>query len=379
MSSVFIDWISAAQRHSDPVPVVSDGVRVRGKAFEVLETADGAKWCVVTPNDEGVTYQVPRLLKRGSHDTALQVRSDGHLVELSGNVGRWERPDNVWNYDFDDTISKAGEFLESLGLPAFSAGECRAKASLSKHDYDLGLWNEWTGAYLRELHVTRNYYAGNEKLAGECIRYFGGLRAARIAKGVFGDETVQFGKRGGKLHKRLIVYRKAAEMLAHAKGDEAKKRVRESQEYQFARDMGLIRVECKWGKDFLRDHALRFVGDVSMGKIVSLFEKETGFLHDVTPDRAARIVSDMPTKIRSSALHWIRGDDLRDLLPRATYFRHVKALRDYGIDASEPRGIRDDGSVDQLQRLLDGLPQFELRELAAPSWYGLPEIERRAA
>lgn len=379
MSSVFIDWISAAQRHSEPVPVVSDGVRVRGKAFEVLETADGAKWCVVTPNDEGVTYQVPRLLKRGSHDTALQVRSDGHLVELSGNVGRWERPDNVWNYDFDDTISKAGEFLESLGLPAFSAGECRAKASLSKHDYDLGLWNEWTGAYLRELHVTRNYYAGNEKLAGECIRYFGGLRAARIAKGVFGDETVQFGKRGGKLHKRLIVYRKAAEMLAHVKGDEAKKRVRESQEYQFARDMGLIRVECKWGKDFLRDHALRFLGDVSMGKIISLFEKETGFLHDVTPDRAARIVSDMPTKIRSSALHWIRGDDLRDLLPRATYFRHVKALRDYGIDASEPRGIRDDGSVDQLQRLLDGLPQFELRELPAPSWYGLPEIERRAA
>jgi hypothetical protein len=379
MSSTFIDWIQLSQYHTGAeLPIVSDGVRVSGQAFEELEDGKGRKWYVITPKEEGITYQVPSCHKRGSHDTSLRVRCDGSRVDLSGNVGRFDRPDNVWNYDLDDTIAKSNQFLDAHGLPPFTPGECRQKSSVSEHDFKLGLLNEWTGAVIRELHVTRNYYAGSEKLAQEVMVYFRGLRAARVAKGVFGDETIVFGKKGGKLHKRIVIYRKAAEMLAHAKGEEAKKRVRDSAEYQMARDLGLIRIECKWGRDFLRDNALRYLGDATMGKIISLFEAETGFLHNVTPDRAARIVADMPTKVRSAALHWIRGDDLRDLYPRATFYRHVKALRDYGIDASEPRDMKQDGSVDQLQRLLDGLPRFQLRELPPPEWYGLPDVRRAA-
>ena len=377
--STFIDWISIRQRHDGAdLPVIGDGVRVSGNSFQMVEV-EGQSYCVLQPGTEGISYSIPRLQKRGSHDTSLLVRCDGHTVELSGNVGRFDRSDNIWNYDIQDTIAKASEIVRAHDLPAFTPGECRHKESVSKHDHDLGLWTEWTGATLAELHVTRNYYVGNEKLASEAMRYFAGLRAARIAKGVYGDESVVFGKRSGKLHKRLVIYRKAAEMLAHAKGDEAKKRVRASDEYQLARDLGLIRFECKWGRDFLRDNGLRFIGDADMGKLIRLFDAETGFLHTVTPDRAARIVSDMPTKLRAAALLWIRGDDLRNLYPKTTYHRHVKALRDYGIDASEPRGIKSDGSIDQLQALLDNLPKFELRELPAPDWYGLPEIERRAA
>lgn len=376
--ATFIDWMQIAQRHQGAdLPVVGDGVRVRGESFEQVTDSTGRQWCVLTPHADGIRYQVPRLLKRGSHDTSLQVKCDGSTVELSGNVGRWDRPDNVWNYDLDDTVSKASDFVEGFGLPRFSAGECRAKVSLSKHDYDLGLWNEWTGAVYRELHVTRNFYVGNEPLSMEAMRYMGGLRAARIAKGKFGDETIVFGRNGGKLHKKVVVYRKAAEMLAHAKGDDAKKRVKASKEYQMARDMGLIRIECKWGRDFLRDNGLRFMGDASMAKIISLFEAETGFLMNASADRAARVVADMPTKVRAAALLWIRGDDLRELFPRRTYFRHVKALREYGIDASEPR-TKQEGSAADLQRLLDGLPQFELRELPAPEWYGLPDVRRAA-
>lgn len=378
IDSTFIDWMSIRQRHQGmDLPVVGDGVRVRGQSFEQITDGNGQQWCVITPLAEGIMYQVPRLLKRGSFDTSLQVKCDGSTVELSGNVGRWERPDNVWNYGLLDTVTKASDFVESQGLPRFSTGECRNKTDVSKHDFDLGLWTEWTGATFSELHVTRNYYVGSEALAMEAMRYMGGLRAARMAKGLFGNETIQFGKRGGKLHKRLVVYRKAAEMLAHAKGEDAKKRVKASPEYQMARDMGLIRIECKWGRDYLRDNGLRFLGDADMGKVISLFEKETGFLLDVKADRAARIVSDMPTKVRSAAMHWIRGDDLRQLYSRATFFRHVKALREYGIDATEPRE-KGEKAAEELQRLLDGLPQFELKELPPPEWYGLPDVARAA-
>jgi hypothetical protein len=114
-----------------------------------------------------------------------------------------------------------------------------------------------------------------------------------------------------------------------------------------------------------------------MGKVISLFEAETGFLRDCDPDRAVRVVSEMPAKLRAAALLWIDGRDLREVFSRSTYFRHVKALRDYGIDASESRDKSPRSDV-ELQRLLDGLPQFELRELPAPDWYGLPEIRRAA-
>lgn len=377
-SSTFIDWMNVSQRHlAADLPIVGDGVRINGAEFEQIEHG-GRNWLIVTPHSDGVKYSIPSKQARGSHDTSLRVRCDGSTVTLSGNVGRWERPDNVWNYDLDDTVALASQFVAAYGLPAFSAGECRAKSDVSAHDAEIGLWTEWTGAVFRELHVTRNFYVGSEPMAVECMRYMGGHRAARIAKGVFGDETIQFGKRGGKLHKRVVVYRKAQEMLAHAKGEEAKKRVKASQEYQMARDMGLIRIECKWGSDFLRNNGLRFMGDATMAKVISLFEAETSFLRDCDPDRAVRVVSEMPAKLRAAALLWIDGRDLREVFSRATYFRHVKALRDYGIDASEPRDASAKGS-EELQRLLDALPRFELRELPAPEWYGLPDVSRVAA
>jgi hypothetical protein len=236
----------------------------------------------------------------------------------------------------------------------------------------------WSGAHFQELHVTRNLSAGNEAISKEAMRFMNGRRGARLAKGIYGDETLIFGKQHGKLHKRVVVYRKAAEMLAHAKGEEAKKAIKASQEYQFAQDVGLIRVECKWGRDFLRDNNIRYLGDTTMGKLISIFERETDFLLNADPARVARIVDEMPTKIRSAALHWIRGDDLRQLYSRATFFRHVKTLRDYGIDASEPRKVAGPTSEEALQKLLDGLPSFELRPLAVPDWYGLPEVRKAA-
>lgn len=382
-SAVFLDWIYLAQKHPGDLPPVGGAVRAKAEKADFLEV-DGIKYLVLS-NDkakDGPGYSVSSLHHCGSHDTKVITRCDGSLVTLSGNVGRLDRPDNVFNYGLDDTITKASAVVTQYGLPAFSAGQCHAKESLSERDRDLGLWSEWTGAILRELHATCNYFVGNEAIAKEAMRHMGGLRSARIAKGTFGDESIVFGhlaRKGKEFHKAIVVYRKAPEMLAHAKGEEAKKRVKSSPEYQMARDLGLIRVETKWGSHFLRDNGLRFIGEANMGKIISLFEHETGFLLNAEPDRAARVVSDMPQKIRSAALHWIRGDDLRLLMSRATFYRMVRVLRDYGIDASEPRNV--DGrpnSEEALQRLLDNLPRYEMCPMSVPDWYGLPEIRKAA-
>lgn len=381
-SSVFIDWLNIAQRHSGvDLPIVGDGVTMKGESFEQVEV-DGRQFVVVTPGEQ-FKYQIPSKQHRGSFDTSLRLRSDGSTVLLSGNPGRFERTDNVFNYGIDDTVRLASEVVASYGLPAFSAGDCRSKPDPSDRDRELGLLAEWNGAVFRELHVTQNLSAGNEHLAKEYMAFASGLRAARIAKGVYGDETIVFGalaRKGRPMHKAVVIYRKAAEMLAHAKGEEAKERVKKSQEYQFAMDTGLVRCECKWGSHFLRDNGLRYMGEANMAKIISIFQRETEFLRSANPDRAVRLVSDIPRKYRLAALAWIRGDDLSALLSRATYFRTVKGLRDYGLDVAERRvGASDENQAEQdLQAMLDRLPRFDLRPLAVPEWYCLPELKKAA-
>lgn len=379
---VFIDWLNIAQRHSGvDLPIVGDGVTMKGESFDEFDV-DGEKFICLKPGDN-FRYSVPSKQARGSFDTSLRLRCDGSTVSLSGNPGRFDRGDNVFNYGIGETVAKSSEVVGRFGLPAFTAGECRTKASLSERDYKLGLWTEWTGAVIRELHATMNFSAGNEAMAKEYMAFAAGLRSARIAKGVYGDETIIYGqlaKRGKPLHKAIVIYRKAEEMVAHARGEDAKKAVKKSLEYEFARDVGLVRIENKWGAHFLRDNGLRYLGEANMAKIISIFERETAFLHSANPDRAVRLVSDMPTKFRLAALAWIRGDDLRQLLTRATFFRVVKGLRDYGIDCSERRAgaIAESQAERDLQAMLDTLPAFNLCALQCPDWYGLPELREAA-
>lgn len=375
----FIDWMDIRQTYTGQnLPIVGGGVLVKGDSS--VDWAEDGGMFILVRADTGFSNIVRPLQHEGSHSTKLLVRCDGTHVRLSGNIGRFGRPDNIFNYDLSDTVAIANEVTSSKELPAFSSGHKCLKDSMSARDVEAGLnpWH-WSGAHFNELHATRNFSAGNEALAKEAMRYMNAKRGARLAKGVYGDETLVFGRQSGKLHKRVVVYRKAAELLSHAKGDLAKAALKKSQEYQFAADTGLVRIECKWGSCYLRDRSLRYLGDATMGKIISLFDAETDFLFDAAPERIARLVDEIPIKLRSAALHWIRGDDLRQLYSRATYFRHVKALRDYGLDVAEPRKVDQKvSSEEQLQAMLDSLPKFNLRPMVAPDWYGLPDIKRAA-
>lgn len=347
----FIDWIDLYQRHGvDSIPEVGGGRQLRADmALEVPESE------TVRP-----------LMREGSHSTKVRVWSDGTASSISGNVGRYNRPDNVWNLDWLDTLAAANRIAAEYGLPEFSSGTHYVKDSVSAHDQQRGLFDGWTGARVSVLHVTKNYAAGSSELARDVLRYFQGQRLARVSKGRLGATTLVFGS--GKSQKQVEVYLKADELLAHARGEEAKRKVRESDLYKYCRDVGLVRVECKWKRGFLRDRGANFVGGLNMGKVISLFNAETSFLHDAAPDRIARLADQLPKKMRVYALCWLRGDDVRDLLGRTRFYIVAKALREFGIDICEPRARADDANV-ELDRLLAGIPRFELKPLAMPEWY----------
>jgi hypothetical protein len=390
-SDFFIDWIDLRQDHSythamrqtaTPYadhPEFTGGVRATASEV-VTQSEDGKVFYLLSAlSDSRHGFKTLPGRREGSYSTSVLLHSDGRNVRISGNVGRLDRPDNVWNYDWSDTLALCSVESRAKGLPGFTHGEQIMRDSISEDDRRKGVspW-KWTGAVVNELHVTRNWYAGSDAMAVEIMRDMQGRRLARVSKSAFGNESVSFGmpnRKGQRLHRGVVAYRKGPEMLAHAKGDEAKARVKSSPEYQLAMDTGLVRVEMKCGALFLRGHNLRYTGDISMSKLIALYNRETAPLLLARPDNSVRLVADMPRPLRMSALSWIDGRDLRALLSPATFKRHRKALLGFGLDVSEPRRV--DGrpnAEDALQRLLDALPQHSLQPLSAPDWYGLPEL-----
>lgn len=392
----FIDWLDLRQNHGythamrqtgTPYPKHPEfigGVRAMGDEV-VAQSEDGKVYYLLSSHvDSKRGFRTLPGKREGSFCTSVLMHSDGQNMRISGNVGRLDRPDNIWNYGFSDTVAIANREARAHNLPEFTAGDMFMRETISDDDRRKGVspW-KWSGAFVNELHVTRNWYAGSDALAIEIMRDMQGRRLSRVSKSAFGNESVSFGmptKKGQRLHRGVVCYRKGPEMLAHAKGDEAKARVESSPEYQLAMDTGLVRVECKFGALFLRGQNLRYLGDIEMSKLIALYNRETAPILLARPDNTIRLVEAMPNKLRMSALSWIDGRDLRTLISPATFKRHRKALLEYGLDVSEPRRV--DGrpnSEEALQRILDALPQHSLQPLPAPDWYGLPEIERKAA
>lgn len=279
----FVDWASLFQSwgDGDSLPVVGDGRVLRSDLD--LETL----------HSDSVRF----LRHEGSHSTAVFLRSDGRNVSQWGNVGRYGRPDNVFNLSWAETFERAGQLNQQLNLPAFTVGEQFERPVKTLRDARLGLFYAWTGARVSELHLTANYSTGSDSLAREAIRHFTSQRAARLSKSRLGATTVVFGNhaKGGR---QVEVYTKADEMLAHAKGEKAKEAMRQSMTYQWARDVGLVRVELKMRRMALRDAAMNYAGGITMEKIVSIFAKHTDFLIDAAPERTVRLVDSMPRKLR---------------------------------------------------------------------------------
>lgn len=64
----------------------------------------------------------------------------------------------------------------------------------------------------------------------------------------------------------------------------------------------------------------------------------------------------LPRRLRSTYTLWQIGEDLRDTLPHATYYRHRKELLEHGIDIALRREVADRSNVVPLIRILEAKP-----------------------
>lgn len=286
----------------------------------------------------------------GSFSTAVLCRSFAGQVDLRGNVGRWCRPDNVFNLDFDGVMLRANQIVDCFGLPYFC----------DDGDY----WEDKdgkirsNGAAVTRLDLTRNYATGSPADAVRYMAWLDGLSLPYIRRGrKVGSTTVQWGSNTGRY--KLIAYNKAQEMLDHAKNEDHRQQIRQSRIYEYCYFHGVVRVELKLGRLELEERGLRFLGDIKMEKLQNLFDEKVAFLHGAKFQETLDL-AELPAAVRMTYAAYSNGIDVTQILEPRTLRRHANSLRPYGVDIL---------SAPNVAQLKTEVRKIEIQAVSAPDWY----------
>jgi hypothetical protein len=337
---VFVDWLSIAQEHpAGGLPLVDAG-------------------CVLGCDAEGdVEWKAVRAVQhKGSHETTVNVRCDGHRVSFSGNVSRFGRRDNLFGFGFDECLRRVNAILGCYQLPPFTPGVTRS-------DWRDGrLHREWTGARISRIDLTRNYVAGTADDAHAVLQWLGSQHAGRKTGRVLGQgETVDFGGTGngkdgtkGSRREYWKAYIKWLEMLRHGADEKV---------MEWAKAVGIVRFEGTVRTTKLIDLGASFLGEFqrgrAMGKLIRLFNERAEVLGRAK--RTTDELDELPRALRGTARDYLAGMDVKRAMSRTTFYRKRLSLLPYGIDIS----------VRNVKPFSPRVRVVELRAAQMPEWYQL--------
>lgn len=371
---VFCDWLSIYQVHFGvEVPIVN-----QGRVFSVDQ--DGA-----------IQWDVPqKMVFRGSHDTSIRIRSDGHRVSLEGNVGRFNRADNLFGYSVAQCIELANMIVEGFGLPPFTVGpklalvskqygapgrnnvvadisfaqagsfgrECNAdRKDYFSTDVDGGFLR--TGAVITRVDLTRNYLTGSPGNCSQFIRHLQGFKSRRFEPKPYKTTGVSWGE--GSKFWYAKVYDKAAEYMRQM-GKQSKKF--DSRLFDYMLLSGIARHEIELKSRYLTQNNLTGISDWTQAMIE---ERVYALFADVVTGTATvDEYLEIEGRAGELAVAWRDGADLKKRLSQATFYRYRKELLKYNIDIAVPC------HVSRLTKRVEVITVSPVQAL--PDWYQLPKV-----
>lgn len=318
----FIDWLTASQFHpKGGLPIVSGGLTVH---YDSEGNPRFERNCAVQHS--------------GSYQTSIRVASDGYRVSISGNVGRFQRQDNLFGFGIKSTIEMANRILSDFSLPPFTlTGGISEDIQATRP------------CYISRLDFTVNYETGSESQARHAIRFLASRAVSRAKRGNAGNDSYWF----ANTRKMFKAYLKSCELKAHGM-DES------NPVYQYCRDAGILRFEIELKKRLLSDLKMNILDDITDEKLLEIFNHETAFARHIDRSSDHDFLEHLPPKTRIYAQLWLDGNNVKDCCSRAQMYRHSKILREYGVNIFEPRNV--DKFPIRL-RVIDLVPA------SVPDWY----------
>lgn len=349
---VFCDWLTIYQDHHGlGLPVLNDGYYVRFESEAFGRAIDQETGELVSVFDAGkAEFTVScRLDHEGSYETHLSVRCDGTRVELSGNVGRFGRADNLFGLRVCETIERANVILAALGLPPFThvdsvARQARTDAFHTSHN-----------AVITRVDLTANFAAGDRDSAFRVLHWMGGQATVRkAAKGPKGYGNGVTWNEGNVRHYEKLYYK--ADELGKYVSDEVR---------EYCESNGLLRFEVSLKSRELRKRNLQSM--VSWSKVVEGRRMENvvyGVFAEVLTRNQVTVteIQDIPGKLGLIARSYLNGENPYQTLPagQSTIRRWRKQLLPYGIDISQPCDVL---------RFTTRIRVVDLVAVTAPRWY----------
>lgn len=318
---MFCDWLTIRQVHTSELPEIHNG-----KVYDV------------DVNGDVETVTLKRVSHEGSYSTKISVRCDGSIVELSGNVGRWGRPDNVFGHSATRCIQIASEIALSLGLPAFTKG-----VSMLVTGKDGKPKQVWTGARVSRLDMTENMVTGGPRNLSLVMNHYSNQKIMRVKQKTYGnDETIVFGegvtKGTGSKYIYAKLYVKHIEMKAHL-AKMKKKFLNFDESYlsdltKWCESQGIIRYEVEFKSNYLNRHKVAYLGDITDAKLHLLFNSYYDqILKRVDADMTEE---ELPQYARGTLARWKGGETPSVFLKQTTFYRHRSACLKAGFDIAEP-------------------------------------------
>lgn len=257
----------------------------------------------------------------GSHDSSIRVKSDGgdgkgRATELwiSGNPSKFLQGHNVFGSDDVHSLVidvfailvKQLDLMPSLSdLKSIRAGDYTITMIDINYMFELPSYSD-VKSWLRSAEYTSKSRHGRPSSKGNTVYW--GKNSKRWAIKAY-----------SKYEELLNPKRQLPEELTQTpllKWSENKLRI-ELRLLNRELDELNLKQANNWHKQLVNEIYDTYLRKIDMTTTVHL-----------KPD----ILQSLPTNLHSTYLHWQDGKDLRAILPKATYYRHRKGLKQHGIN-----------------------------------------------
>lgn len=344
MTATMIDWISARVPCYHPEPII------------------GGRVLKLTPEGEKLWEVATRLEVAGSHESNLLIRTydigsegEGVLLDISGNPTKWLQGHNLFG-----GFSAPGPLIEVLMHRL-----CQVLPNLqpTAHNY-----RQWADGRFELLRVDLTWMLqldsrGSVRAwlrAAEQSAYLKQRGRGTLTK----NGTLYFGKHSRRW--ALKFYSKGDELEA-GKGHGLSDQLERCEDLLSYADRAL-RCELVMRGMELRRRGLRWAFDWSdtIGwQLLKGIVQGLNMSDQVTLPAAT--LENLPPRLRAFYEAWVNGVDLREILPKNTFYRYRRQLLSLGIDLAIRQHHEDRSNVVPLIRVLEAIP------VGPPTWaHGTP-------
>ena len=285
----------------------------------------------------------------GSHSTNIMVKSlTPQTIQISGNPAKWLQGHNLFG---------TNNLMKLMWLFFLSLHE-QLCDELSPTIDQLEMIEN--GRYsVSRVDINETWHLKNQFDVKAWIRSAGQkVNMPYRGKGVFSGDTLYWGK--GSKYYYLKCYSKGDEINSKKSNFPDDLRTPEMLEYA---DKALrleivlcskslrewhINMPCVWSPDMPKMLLVEHVRKLEMSNNFKLSDD---------------VLNNLPTRMKLAYLGWLSGEDLRQILPKNTFYRYRRKLKEYDIDIALVRDL--DKPVDNVIPLIRVL---EAEPVGIPDW-----------